>query len=75
MFGNLGFHIQLSKQSYTDSKFKIETEGSNSSDFDENDFGFDANDDFIDVPVKEEPHEVKNEKLDSGYDDLMVMHT
>lgn len=64
--------MQLSKQSYSDSKFKMESEGGSSSDFDENEYGLDMSDDFLDLSMKEDALDVKKEKLDPGCDDSAV---
>lgn len=50
----------------------MESEGGSGSDFDENDYALDVNDDFTDFSLKEEPLEDKKEKLDLGYDDPTV---
>lgn len=55
--------LQLSKQSYNESKFKLESEGGSSSDFDDNDYSLEKNYEFLDLGIKEESLDVKREKL------------
>lgn len=50
----------------------MESEGGSSSDFDENEYGLDMGEDFLDLSVKEEPMDVNKEKLDSGCADSVV---
>lgn len=64
--------FQLSKQSYNDSKFKMESEGGSSSDFDDNDYSLEKNYDFLDLGIKEEQLDVKREKLDLDYEENVV---
>lgn len=70
-FCYLGF--QLSKPCFNDSKCKMESESGNNSDFDDTDYAFDISEDFLEFSsMKEEPPEVKKEKLDSGFDEIEV---
>lgn len=64
--------FQLSKQSYNDSKFKMESEGGSNSDFDDNDYSLEMNYDFLDLGIKEESLDVKKDKLDPDYEETVV---